>query len=149
MAKNKEKEAEFKSALRRAILSRSNLIRNELQRGTRFVYSEQYPTQVLNTKLGRFIRINASDIDEGTIDNLLKLMMGIDTYIKMPEREVVDEHGATYTIPEETQEISEVLSKAVDKVKALDYTDLNMSDLDNFENEDDYGSISKSKEGLV
>ena len=136
MAKNKEKEAEFKSALRRAILSRSNLIRNELKRGTRFVYSEQYPTQVLNTKLGRFIRINASDIDEGTIDNLLKLMMGIDKYIKMPEREAVDEHGATYTIPEETQEISEVLSKAVDKVKALDYTDLNMSDLDNFEDEE-------------
>lgn len=133
MAKNKEKEAEFKSALRRAILSKSNLIRNELKRGTRFVYSEQYPTQVLNTKLGRFIRINASDIDEGTIDNLLKLMMGIDTYIKMPKREAVDEHGATYTIPEETQEISEVLSKAVDKVKALDYTDLNMSDSDNFE----------------
>ena len=138
MAKNKEKEAEFKSALRRAILSRSNLIRNELKRGTRFVYSEQYPTQVLNTKLGRFIRINVSDIDEDTIDNLLKLMMGIDTYIKMPKREAVDEHGATYTIPEETQEISEVLSKAVDKVKALDYTDLNMSDLDNFEDEDDY-----------
>lgn len=128
MAKNKEKEAEFKSALRRAILSRSNLIRNELKRGTRFVYSEQYPTQVLNTKLGRFIRINASDINEDTIDNLLKLMMGIDTYIKMPKREAVDEHGATYTIPEETQEISEVLSKAVDKVKALDYTDLNMSE---------------------
>lgn len=128
MAKNKEKEAEFKSALRRAILSRSNLIRNELKRGTRFVYSEQYPTQVLNTKIGRFIRINASDINEDTIDNLLKLMMGIDTYIKMPKREAVDEHGATYTIPEETQEISEVLSKAVDKVKALDYTDLNMSE---------------------
>lgn len=144
MAKNKEKEAEFKSALRRAILSRSNLVRNELKRGTRFVYSEQYPTQVLNTKLGRFIRINASDIDEGTIDNLLKLMMGIDTYIKMPKREAVDEHGATYTIPEETQEISEVLSKAVDKVKALDYTDLNMSDLDNFEKEGNiltYGSF--------
>lgn len=128
MAKHKEKEAEFKSALRRAILSRSNLIRNELKRGTRFVYSEQYPTQVLNTKIGRFIRINASDINEDTIDNLLKLMMGIDTYIKMPKREAVDEHGATYTIPEETQEISEVLSKAVDKVKALDYTDLNMSE---------------------
>lgn len=128
MAKHKEKEAEFKSALRRAILSRSNLIRNELKRGTRFVYSEQYPTQVLNTKIGRFIRINASDINEDTIDNLLKLMMGIDTYIKMPKREAVDEHGVTYTIPEETQEISEVLSKAVDKVKALDYTDLNMSE---------------------
>lgn len=129
MAKHKEKEAEFKSALRRAILSRSNLIRNELKRGTRFVYSEQYPTQVLNTKIGRFIRINASDINEDTIDNLLKLMMGIDTYITMPEREAIDEStGSTITIPAETQEISEVLSKAVDKVKALDYTDLNMSE---------------------
>ena len=148
MAKNKEKEAEFKSALRRAILSRSNLIRDELKRGTRFVYSEQYPTQVLNTKLGRFIRINASDIDEDTIDNLLKLMMGIDTYIKMPEREAVDEHGATYTIPAETQEISEVLSKAVDKVKALDYTDLNMSDLDNYEDEDDY-EYAKEEDNIL
>lgn len=129
MAKHKEKEAEFKSALRRAILSRSNLIRNELKRGTRFVYSEQYPTQVLNTKIGRFIRINASDINEDTIDNLLKLMMGIDTYITMSEREAIDEStGSTITIPAETQEISEVLSKAVDKVKALDYTDLNMSE---------------------
>ena len=138
MAKNKEKEAEFKSALRRLILSRSNLIRNELKRGTRFVYSEQYPTQVLNTKLGRFIRINEADIDENTIDNLLKLMMGMDTYITMPEREVIDEHGASVIIPEETQDLSEVLSKAVDKVKALDYTDLNMSDLDNFNDEEDY-----------
>lgn len=129
MAKNKEKEAEFKSALRRAILSRSNLIRNELKRGTRFVYSEQYPTQVLNTKIGRFIRINASDINEDTIDNLLKLMMGIDTYITMPEREAIDEStGSTITIPAETQDLPEVLSKAVDKVKALDYTDLNMSE---------------------
>lgn len=139
MAKNKEKEAEFKSALRRAILSGSNLIRNELKRGTRFVYSEQYPTQVLNTRLGRFIRVNESDIDPDTIDNLLKLMMGIDTYITMPEREAIDEStGSTITIPAETQDLSEVLSKAVDKVKTIDYIDLNMSDLDDFNDEDDY-----------
>ena len=65
MAKHPEKEAEFKSALRRAILGKSNLMKKELRRGTRFVYSEQYPTQVLNTKLGRFIRINCDDIEPG------------------------------------------------------------------------------------
>ena len=63
MAQYPEKEQIFKSALRQQILGRSHLIQKELARGTRFIYSEEYPTQVLNTTLGRFIRINCSDIN--------------------------------------------------------------------------------------
>lgn len=158
MAKQPEKEAEFKSALRRAILSRSNLMKKELRRGTRFVYSEQYPTQVLNTKLGRFIRINCDDISEYTIDNLLKVMMGTDKYITLPERTITDETGAEVVLPEETMDYTEVIEESVNRVRELDYvnlmpnTSLADDDDDFYDDEDDsiietdeYGNIT----GLV
>ena len=72
MAEYPEKEMLFRSALRQQILGRSQLVRQELSRGTKFLYSEQYPTQVLNTQLGRFIRVNQADINEDSISNLLK-----------------------------------------------------------------------------
>lgn len=124
MAKHPEKEAEFKSALRRQILGGSELLKRELRRGTRFVYSEQYPTQVLNTKLGRFIRINAENINEDNIDNLLKCMMGIDKYITVPEQTTVDATGTEVVIPEQTMELTDVLYDAVERVKATDYVNL-------------------------
>lgn len=124
MAKHPEKEAEFKSALRRAILGKSNLMKKELRRGTRFVYSEQYPTQVLNTKLGRFIRINCDDIDEYTVDNLLKIMMGTDRYVTLPERTIKDETGAEVILPEETMDYVEVLENSIDTVRENDYVNL-------------------------
>lgn len=132
-----EKEALFKSALRQQILSRSQLIRDELSRGTKFVYSEQYPTQVLNTKLGRYIRINVSDINEDSIYNTLKLMMGIESYYTIPEHTVTNPDGSETVIPEETQNIVEVLDEATKKVKKTDFVDLNLFDPD-YIDEDGY-----------
>ena len=136
MAKYPEKEQIFKSALRQQILGRSHLIQKELARGTRFIYSEEYPTQVLNTSLGRFIRINSSDIDEDNISNVLKLMMGIDSYYTIPEHTITNEDGIEEVVPEETQDISDVLTQALDKVKVTDFTDLGTFDP---ELRDEYG----------
>ena len=136
MAQYPEKEQIFKSALRQQILGRSHLIQKELARGTRFIYSEEYPTQVLNTTLGRFIRINCSDIDEDNISNVLKLMMGIDSYYTIPEHTITNDDGIEEVIPEETQNISDVLSQALNKVKTTDFIDLGTFDP---ELKDEYG----------
>ena len=136
MAKYPEKEQIFKSALRQQILGRSHLIQKELARGTRFIYSEEYPTQVLNTTLGRFIRINCSDIDEDNISNVLKLMMGIDSYYTIPEHTITNEDGIEEVVPEETQNISDVLTQAINKVKTTDFIDLGTFDP---ELSDEYG----------
>ena len=136
MAKYPEKEQIFKSALRQQILGRSHLIQKELAKGTRFIYSEEYPTQVLNTTLGRFIRINCSDIDEDNISNVLKLMMGIDSYYTIPEHTVKNEDGIDEVVPEETQNISDVLTQAINKVKTTDFVDLGTFDP---ELRDEYG----------
>ena len=136
MAKYPEKEQIFKSALRQQILGRSHLIQKELAKGTRFIYSEEYPTQVLNTSLGRFIRINSSDIDEDNISNVLKLMMGIDSYYTMPEHTITNEDGIEEVVPEETQNISDVLTQAMNKVKTTDFVDLGTFDP---ELSDEYG----------
>lgn len=136
MAQYPEKEQIFKSALRQQILGRSHLIQNELAKGTRFIYSEEYPTQVLNTTLGRFIRINCSDIDEDNISNVLKLMMGIDSYYTIPEHTIKNEDGIEEVVPEETQNISDVLTQAINKVKTTDFIDLGTFDS---ELSDEYG----------
>ena len=136
MAKYPEKEQIFKSALRQQILGRSHLIQKELAKGTRFIYSEEYPTQVLNTTLGRFIRINCSDIDEDNISNVLKLMMGIDSYYTIPEHTTTNEDGIEEVVPEETQNISDVLTQAINKVKTTDFIDLGTFDP---ELSDEYG----------
>ena len=136
MAKYPEKEQIFKSALRQQILGRSHLIQKELARGTRFIYSEEYPTQVLNTTLGRFIRINCSDIDEDNISNVLKLMMGIDSYYTIPEHTITNDDGIEEVVPEETQNISDVLTQAINKVKTTDFIDLGTFDP---ELSDEYG----------
>lgn len=153
MAKHPEKEAEFKSALRRAILSRSNLMKKELRRGTRFVYSEQYPTQVLNTKLGRFIRINCDDVSEYTIDNLLKVMMGTDKYITLPERTITDETGAEVVLPEETMDYTEVIEESVNRVRELDYVNLmpntSLADDDDFYDDEDDSIIETDEYGNI
>lgn len=130
MAEYPEKEELFRSALRRQILSRSQLVRQELSRGTKFLYSEQYPTQVLNTQLGRFIRINQSDIDEESISNLLKVMMAIDSYYTIPEHTVKDEDGNDIIVPEETQDLIEVIDNAVDTTLKVDFTDVKEFDSD-------------------
>ena len=136
MAQYPEKEQIFKTALRQQILGRSHLIQKELARGTRFIYSEEYPTQVLNTTLGRFIRINCSDIDEDNISNVLKLMMGIDSYYTIPEHTITNEDGIEEVVPEETQNISDVLTQAINKVKSTDFVDLGTFDP---ELSDEYG----------
>ena len=136
MAKYPEKEQIFKSALRQQILGRSHLIQKELAKGTKFIYSEEYPTQVLNTTLGRFIRINCSDIDEDNISNVLKLMMGIDSYYTIPEHTITNADGLGELVPEETQNISDVLTQAINKVKTTDFVDLGTFDP---ELKDEYG----------
>ncbi len=136
MAQYPEKEQIFKSALRQQILGRSHLIQKELAKGTRFIYSEEYPTQVLNTTLGRFIRINCSDIDEDSISNVLKLMMGIDAYYTIPEHTITNEDGVEEVISEETQNLTDVLTQAINKVKTTDFVDLGTFDP---ELKDEYG----------
>ena len=130
MAEYPEKEELFRSALRQQILGRSQLVRQELSRGTKFLYSEQYPTQVLNTQLGRFIRVNQADIDEDSISNLLKVMMAMDSYYTIPEHTVQDEDGNDIVVPEETQDLIEVIDNAVDTVLKVDFTDVKEFDSD-------------------
>lgn len=130
MAEYPEKEEIFRSALRRQILGRSQLVRQELSRGTKFLYSEQYPTQVLNTQLGRFIRVNQADINEDSISNLLKVMMAMDSYYTIPEHTVKDEDGNDIVVPEETQDLMEVIEDAADTVLKVDFTDVTEFDSD-------------------
>ena len=130
MAEYPEKEEIFRSALRRQILGRSQLVRQELSKGTKFLYSEQYPTQVLNTQLGRFIRVNQADINEDSISNLLKVMMAMDSYYTIPEHTVQDEDGNDIVVPEETQDLTEVIDTAVDTVLKVDFTDVKEFDSD-------------------
>ena len=130
MAEYPEKEELFRSALRRQILGRSQLVRQELSRGTKFLYSEQYPTQVLNTQLGRYIRVNQADIDEDSISNLLKVMMAMDSYYTIPEHTIQDEDGNDIIVPEESQDLIEVIDNAVDTVLKVDFTDVKEFDSD-------------------
>src|SRR5574344_1040155 len=124
MAEYPEKEELFRSALRQQILGRSQLARKELSRGTKFLYSEQYPTQVLNTQLGRYIRVNQADIDEDSISNLLKVMMAMESYYTIPEHTIKDEDGNDIVVPEETQDLIEVIDNAVDTTLKVDFTDV-------------------------
>ena len=142
MAEYPEKEELFRSALRQQILGRSQLARKELSRGTKFLYSEQYPTQVLNTQLGRFIRINQADINEDSISNLLKVMMAMDSYYTIPEHTVQDEDGNDIVVPEETQDLIEVIDNAVDTVLKVDFTDV-------AEFDSDYADMSKGDEEIA
>lgn len=130
MAEYPEKEELFRSALRRQILGRSQLVRQELSRGTKFLYSEQYPTQVLNTQLGRYIRVNQADINEDSISNLLKVMMAMESYYTIPEHTIQDEDGNDIVVPEESQELIEVIDNAVDTVMKVDFTDVTEFDSD-------------------
>ena len=130
MAEYPEKEMLFRSALRQQILGRSQLVRRELSRGTKFLYSEQYPTQVLNTQLGRYIRINQADINEDSISNLLKVMMAMDSYYTIPEHTGKDEDGNDIVVPEESQDLIEVIDKAVDTTLKVDFTDVTEFDSD-------------------
>src|SRR5574344_1569676 len=142
MAEYPEKEELFRSALRRQILSRSQLVRQELSRGTKFLYSEKYPTQVLNTQLGRFIRINQSDINEDSISNLLKVMMAMDSYYTIPEHTINDEDCNDVVIPEESQDLIEVIDNAVDTVLKVDFTDVSEFD-------SEYADISVGDEEIA
>ena len=128
MAEYPEKEELFRSALRQQILGRSQLARKELSRGTKFLYSEQYPTQVLNTQLGRYIRVNQADINEDSISNLLKVMMAMESYYTIPEHTIKDEDGNDNVVPEESQDLIEVIDNAVDTVLKVDFTDVSEFD---------------------
>ena len=130
MAEYPEKEELFRSALRQQILGRSQLARKELSRGTKFLYSEQYPTQVLNTQLGRYIRVNQADINEDSISNLLKVMMAMESYYTIPEHTIKDEDGNDIVVPEEAQDLIEVIDNAVDTVLKVDFTDVKEFDSD-------------------
>src|SRR5574344_334260 len=124
MAEYPEKEELFRSALRQQILGRSQLVRNELSKETKFLYSEQYPTQVLNTQLGRYIRVNQADINEDSISNLLKVMMAMESYYTIPEHTIQDEDGNDIVVPEESQDLIEVIDRAVDTTLKVDFTDV-------------------------
>jgi len=84
-----EKQQILKSAIRAKIFNQSELMRSNLNADTEFVYSEQYPTQVIDIKGSRYLRINAADIEEESIDDLLSLMLGIDSF-KESEDEPID-----------------------------------------------------------
>src|SRR5574344_933596 len=130
MAEYPEKEELFRSALRRQILGRSQLVKQELSKGTKFLYSEQYPTQVLNTQLCRYIRINQADINEDSISNLLKVMMAMESYYTIPEHTIKDEDGNDIVVPEESQDLIEVIEDALDTVLKVDFTDVSEFDSD-------------------
>lgn len=142
MAEYPEKEELFRSALRQQILGRSQLVRQELSRGTKFLYSEQYPTQVLNTQLGRYIRINQADINEDSISNLLKVMMAMESYYTIPEHIIKDEDGNDIVVPEESQDLIEVIDNAVDTVLKVDFTDV-------VEFDSDYADMSVEDEEIA
>lgn len=142
MAEYPEKEELFRSALRQQILGRSQLARKELSRGTKFLYSEQYPTQVLNTQLGRYIRVNQADINEDSVSNLLKVMMAMESYYTIPEHTIKDEDGNDIVVPEESQDLIEVIDNAVDTVLKADFTDV-------VEFDSDYADMSVGDEEIA
>ena len=72
-----ENQQLMKSAIRGKIFQQSELMKDNLIQGTEFIYSKQHPTQVLDIKGSRYLRINDADIQEDTIDDLISLMLGI------------------------------------------------------------------------
>jgi len=73
-----ENQQIMKSAIRGKVFQQSDLMRDNLIAGTQFIYSKQHPTQVLDVKGTKYVRINDEDIQEDTINDLLSLMLGID-----------------------------------------------------------------------
>lgn len=69
------------SAIRQKIFSRSELLyENVVNNGTKFVVSKTTPTQVINTTVGRYIRINQNDINPENVNDLLSIMLGLSHY---------------------------------------------------------------------
>jgi len=73
-------EGIFSSIIRRKIFSGSKMMSEALKEGTTFVYSKNYPTQVIKIDDRKYIRINDEDIDEETLPNLFSTMLGLESY---------------------------------------------------------------------
>ena len=113
----------MRGAIRAKIFQQSELMKDNLLDNTQFVYSKQHPTQVIDIKGTRYIRINEADIQEDTIDDLLSTMLGIE---KFKEEEGQDSTKA--------QVIEDALkaNRDIDGNDLLDESDL--FDVDEFEN---------------
>ena len=109
-----ENQQIMKSAIRSKIFNQSELMKSNLLKDTEFVYSTQYPTQVIDIKGSRYLRINDSDIHEDTIDDLLSLMLGID--------ELKDSEDSPVAL-------EETIKDSIELNQELDVIDLYQSDL--------------------
>lgn len=113
----------MKQAVRSKIFQQSELMRDNLFKGTEFVYSKQNPTQVIDIKGTRYIRINDADIDEESIDDLLSLMLGVDMYKEVDGEDPIDRES--------------IIKEAIQKNKDFDGQNLYESDIiesDEYEN---------------
>ncbi len=97
-------EAMLSSIIRRKIFSDSKMMSETLREGTTFVYSKNYPTQVIKIDDRKYIRINDEDIDEETLPSLFSTMLGLESY--------------------HTSETEERLEESVTKNRILDGIDL-------------------------
>lgn len=115
----------FKNAIRGKIFGGSKAMYSNLAQGTKFITSKQYPTQVLNTSVGRYIRINEDDINEETISDLLSTMLALNSF--------------SYIEGEESEFDPEAkLMEAIKKSDEVDYTDImhnkHLVELDDYDN---------------
>lgn len=128
-----ETQSENQQLMRRAIRSKifqgSELMHDNLLDNTQFVYSKQHPTQVIDIKGTRYLRINDADIHEDTIDDLLSTMLGIDKF--------KEEEGQESTK-------SQVIEQSIKNNKDIDGIDL-LDESELFET-DDYDNITNIEE---
>lgn len=122
MTEISENHQVMKQAIRSKIFNQSELMSTNLQKATQFVYSKQHPTQVIDIKGTRYLRINDADIQEDTIDDLLGMMLAIDSY----------QEGEDIESDRET-----IIRDSITLNKDLDGEDITASDLielDEYEN---------------
>lgn len=113
-----ETQQTLKSAIRGKIFSQSELMRDNLVGGTEFLHSTKYPTQVLNIKGQKYIRINANDIHEDTIDGLLSAMLGFD------ELKIETEEGEEPAEEDINKAVEEAIMESIKKNSEQDGIDL-------------------------
>lgn len=127
---------QLKDATRGLILAQDSVLKKNLRDGTQILHSEEYPTQVFNLNDTKYIRINSADIekmeDPDLVEDLLKVMLSIDTYSSEEDAE-------------EVPEITDIIEGAVTHYKNNTGEDLQESELLDF---DDFGNYLPDEDKL-
>ena len=128
---NEQKDL-FKSALRKKIFGGSELMKEALTNSS-FVFSKQYPTQVITMDNRKYFRINQADIKEETIDSLLSTMLGIEAF------------------KGKDADLNRILQKSIKLNKELDGVDVTKDfiEVDDFHNITNLDTIPIQKQEVV